>query len=101
MLEIERGRSTQPVSPIEKRHCSECNVIEIEIHFVMECTINQNEMLVSSDKIRSMDSYFNDLLPENKFIYWMNTEKERNMKCFAKFVYASFDKRTKCHSSPI
>ena len=45
MREIERGRHTQPISPTEKRHCPEYNVTEIEIHFVLGCSINQNEML--------------------------------------------------------
>ena len=101
MLEIEWGQVTQLISPFEKRHCPECNVIEIEIHCVLECIINQNKMLELFDKIRSMDSYFNDLQPANKFVDSMNTQKERNMKCFAKFVYTSFDKRTKFLSSPI
>ena len=86
MLEIERGRHTRPITPVENRRCPKCNVIENEIHFVLECTINQNEKLELFDKIRSTDSCYIDLPPENKFVYLMNTENVRIMKWFAKFV---------------
>ena len=33
MLEIERGRHTRPVTPVENRRCPVCNVIENELHF--------------------------------------------------------------------
>ena len=94
MLEIERGRHTRPITPVKNRRCPKCNVIENEIHFVLECTINQTERLKLFDKILSIDSYCINLLPENKFVYLMNTENERIMKWFAKFVYSSFDKRS-------
>ena len=74
MLEIERGRHTRPVTPVENRRCPECNVIENELHFVLECTINQDERLELFDKIRNMDSYFSALHPVNKFVYLMNTK---------------------------
>ena len=88
MLEIERGRHTRPVTPVVNRRCPECKVIENEPHFVLKCTINQDERLVQSDKVRYMDSYFNALHPENKFVYLMNTKNERIMKWFSKFVYS-------------
>ena len=100
MLEIERGRHTRPITPVEKRRCPKCNVIENEIHFVLECTINQNERLELFDKIRTIDSCYIDLPPENKFVYLMNSENVRIMKWFAKFVYSSFDKRSKFHNPP-
>ena len=40
MLEIEQGRHTQPVTLVENRRCPKCNVIENELHFLLECTIN-------------------------------------------------------------
>ena len=64
MLEIERGRHTRPITPVENRRCPKCNVIENEIHFVLECTINQKERLELFDKMRSIDSYYIDLPPE-------------------------------------
>ena len=94
MLEIERGQHTRPITPVENR-CPRCNVIENELHFVLECTINKKEMLELFDKIRSIDSYYIDLPPENKFVYIMNTENVRIMKWFAQFVYSSFDTRSK------
>ena len=100
MLEIERGRHTRPITPVENRRCPKCNVIENEIHFALECTIYQNERLELFDKIRSIDSWYIDLPPENKFVYLMNSENVRIMKWFAKFVNSSFDKGSKFHNSP-
>ena len=100
MLEIERGRHTRPITPVENRRGPKCNVIENQIHFVLECTIKQKERLELFDKIRSIDSYYIDLPPENKFVYLMNTEIARIMKWFAKFVYSSFDKRSEFRNSP-
>ena len=98
MDEMERSRHTRPVTPVENRRCPECNVIENELHFLLECTINQDERLELFDKIRNMDSYFSALHSENEFVYLMNTKNERIMKWFSKFVYSSFDKRSKFHS---
>ena len=100
MLEIERGRHTRPITPVENRRCPKCNVIKNEIHIVLVCTINQKERLELFDKIRSINSYFIDLLTENEFVYLMHTENEIIMKLFSKFFDSSFDKRSKFHNSP-
>ena len=36
ILEIERGRHTRPITPLENRLCSSCKVVETEIHFLLE-----------------------------------------------------------------
>ena len=38
-LEIERGRYTRPITPIEKRICHLCKVVEDEFHFMLQCYI--------------------------------------------------------------
>ena len=45
MLELERCQHIRPVTPIENRHSPDCKVIENEFHFLLECTINQDERL--------------------------------------------------------
>ena len=39
LLEIERGRHTVPTTPIERRVCSFCSVVETEYHFATECLL--------------------------------------------------------------
>ena len=99
-LKLNEVDTFEQLPPIASRRCPECNVIENEIHFLLECTISQNEWLQLFDKSRSMDLYFNDLLPENKLFYLIHSENERIIKWFANFAYSSFDKRSKLHSSP-
>ena len=79
LITIERGRHTRPITPIENRRCPKCNVIENEIHFVLECTINWKERLELFDKFRSIDSYYIGLLPENKLFYLMNRKKMKEL----------------------
>ena len=47
-LEIERGRYTDPKTPISERLCSVCQEVENEIHFLIRCTMHnslRNEIL--------------------------------------------------------
>ena len=42
-LEIERGRHTNPKTPVAERKCRRCDVIEDEKHFLLMCDINMEE----------------------------------------------------------
>ena len=41
-LEIERGRHTNPLTPISERLCPSCHVLDDEIHLMLFCTRNMN-----------------------------------------------------------
>ena len=43
ILEIERGRHTNPKTPVADRKCSCCDVIEDEKHFLLICDMNKPE----------------------------------------------------------
>ena len=94
MLEIERGRHTRPVAPLENRLCPTCKVVESEIHFLLDCPSYEpfrEELLKKND---SVDLYFKQLLPINKFLYLTSTSNEHILKWFGKFIYLSLNKRT-------
>ena len=38
-LEVERGRHTNPITPVEQRNCNVCHVFEDECHFLLCCHI--------------------------------------------------------------
>ena len=38
-LAVETGRYTRPITPLDNRKCSICNILEDEFHFLFECRI--------------------------------------------------------------
>jgi len=93
MLEIERGRHTRPVTPLDKRLCPKCNSIEDETHFVLDCNINKPERLHLFNKIHVINPYFKDMSPMDKFVYLLTINDDQITKWFSQFVYHSFEKR--------
>ena len=94
MLEIERGRHTGPVTPLENRLCPTCKVVENEIHFLLDCPSYERFREELFKKIDSVDLYFKQLLPTNKFLYLTSTSNEQILKWSGKFIYLSLNKRT-------
>ena len=50
-LEIERGRYTSPITPVNKRLCHTCQKVEDEFHFTMECESNSDLRQTSINKL--------------------------------------------------
>ena len=49
-LEIEKGRHTNPIIPLENRICTICNVIEDELHFLINCSLyNEKKKEITHD----------------------------------------------------
>ena len=44
-LKVERGRYTNPITPLERRLCFVCREIEDEIHLIMHCQLFETERL--------------------------------------------------------
>ena len=89
-LEIERGRYTRPITPIEKRICK---VVEDKFHFMLQCYIYTVERDDLFRKIQAVDPLFQDLLPVNKFAYLMTSNDAQMITWVGKFVHSSFEKR--------
>ena len=92
-LEIERGRYTNPSTPIPERLCSTCNVIEDEVHFLTECDIYKEtrEHLYSEINARFPD--FQGLDNHCKFNFMLCFPDERLLSSVGKFIHNSFMRR--------
>ena len=58
IFEIERGRHTNPKTPVADRKCLHCNVIEDEKHFLLNCHINASERENFFHKVSRIDDRF-------------------------------------------
>ena len=92
-LEIERGRHTNPITPLIKRLCPFCKVVDTEQHFITKC-IN-NEALRRSFYIDICHVYSDFLLldDDDKFVAIMSSTDESIMCSLGKFLSISFEKR--------
>ena len=93
LLHIERGRHTKPKTPIEKRTCHLCNVLEDEIHFITECMLYECERRFLYQKVNSYDYIFEHLSNQEKFIYLLRSANSSVLSHLGKYIYDSFMKR--------
>ena len=96
-LEIERGRYTNPRTPIEDRLCIKCNEIEDEIHFLIQCTAYENERTELFRKITTVHGFFNTSSAKDTYIFLMTSDHPDILTWVAKFIYESMTKRAEIH----
>ena len=93
MLEIERGRHVKPQKiPLEQRTCQRCtlNSVDDEIHFLITCSYfaTQRTSLLAESKL--LNSEFDSLSNDDKFIYIMSSTHRPLLICLAKYTYSCF-----------
>ena len=93
LLEIERGRHTVPITPINKRTCSHCSVIETEFHLVTECLLHYDERQVLFSSISNKFPEFSQLDNICKFKFMLTFPDEELLSMVGKFVFKCFEKR--------
>ena len=93
ILEIERGRYTKPVTPLECRTCALCNVVEDEIHFLIECQLYSDDRQALFDKISEVDQHFLQMDTREKFVFLLTTDNAQYLSWIGKFIFVSFKKR--------
>lgn len=74
-LEIERGRYTRPITPLDQRICKKCKTdIGNEMHFLFNCAslTPQRELMLENTILNCR--HFINLSEENKLIYLLNSE---------------------------
>ena len=98
-LEIERGRYTIPVTPIENRLCSVCNSIEDEFHFLLHCQLYNEERSALFHEITNIEQEFSSLTDRDRLIFLLSNENSQILTWVGKFVYNSFTKRNEYYSS--
>ena len=93
MVEIERGRHVKPQKlPLEQRICQRCtsNSVDDEIHFLITCSYfaTQRTSLLAESKL--LNSEFDSLSNDDKFIYIMSSTHRPLVICLAKYTYSCF-----------
>ena len=89
MLEIGRGRHVKPQKlPLEQRICQRCtsNSVDDEIHFLFTSSnfATQRTSLLAESKL---NSEFDSLSNDDKFIYIMSSTHRPLVICLAKYTY--------------
>ena len=89
MLEIERGGHVKPQKlPLEQRICQRCtsNSVDDEIHFLINCSYfaTQRTSLLAGSKL--LNSEFDSLSNDDKFIYIMSSTHRPLVICLAKYT---------------
>ena len=93
-LEIERGRWTNPITPVENRLCPYCNLVEDEIHFLFQCELYTNDRVAFFNKVNQYTPGFLDLEQPDKFLFLFTNENSNILTWLGKFIYDSFINRT-------
>ena len=99
-LRIESGRYCRPPLPRESRICQYCNlgVVEDEEHFLIDCTLYNDERAMLFDALRTLVPNIDMLKKLEKFILLLslNNGDVEFVEPVLKFVSACFDKRAEC-----
>ena len=92
-LEIERGRHTNPKTPIQLRVCLLCKAVEDEMHFVLSCKKNEIERLELFQKISGRNEDFMNLTSDEKYYHMFTSSDPYILSWLGKFLYRSLIKR--------
>ena len=93
MLEIERGRHVKPQKlPLEQRICQRCtsNSVDDEIYFLITCSYFATQRTSSLAESKLLNSEFDSLSNDNKYIYIMSSTHRPLVICLAKYTYSCF-----------
>lgn len=100
-LEIEKGRHMHPNTPLDKRLCKTCNVIEDETHFLLHCLLYKDEREIYFANVSDSYPLFNELSDENKFIFLLSFNDPQILTWTAKFIFYSFQTRNHTIDRPL
>ena len=88
-LEIEAGRWHQPNRiPVEERKCVNCNSLEDEFHFLLECSLYQDLRQIYIKR------YFWTRPNVPKFVELLQSDNKNIIKNLSVYIYKSFERRT-------
>ena len=92
-LEIERGRYTRPVTPVQERICAHCKVIEDEKHFLLDCSLYQTERAALMTNILSLYPSLVDFNRDEVFCFILGSDDAQVLTWLGKYLYSSFAKK--------
>ncbi len=88
-LHIETGRHHKPKIPVDNRTCSECKVLEDEMHHLIHCVKNKDPRKDLFITANSIIENFCDMPPSVKFNQLMECENLKLQKAIAIFLIES------------
>ena len=96
-LEIERGRYSNPRTPVENRLCTMCQEIEDEKHFLISCKLYHCERINLFSKINKLVPHFRLSSDVEKFVFLLSNRNEQLLTWTAKFIHDSMHQRAVYH----
>ena len=93
-LEIERGRYTNPRTPIENRLCATCSEIEDEKHFLIKCKFISTERVKLFEKIYKLYPNFENSCDDEKCIFLMTNNNAQILSWTGKFIHDAMHLRS-------
>ena len=86
------------LTPIEKRICKSCLVLEDELHFLINCTLYNECRKELFRNISDEYPLFTEWSDEEKFIFLLSYNDSQVLTLTAKFIYHCFLKRNQLFS---
>ena len=83
-LKVETGRWTRPVTPVEERLCDQCQKLDDEYHFLLEC--NKFSVL----RTRFIPRYFYVRPSMFKCVQLINSMNCKIVRQLGKYIYHAF-----------
>ena len=93
-LEIERGRYTNPRTPVEKRLCITCGEVEDEKHFLINCKLYHIDRIKLYENICNLDPHFLNMRDEEKFTHLMKNDNSQILTWTGKFIHDQMYQRS-------
>ena len=97
ILEVERGRYTNPRTPREDRLCVVCKEVEDELHFLINCKLYQEERGLLFAKVSNFYPTFLNYSPIDKFCFLMTNNEATILTWVVKCIHDSMYKRNAYH----
>ena len=87
-LMIEEGRRIRPKIAREDRKCAECNIVEDEIHFLIDCNNYKFQRETAFQAIQNIFPNFNQIInSKDKFIFLMSQENINVSRILSRFIF--------------
>ena len=95
-LEVERGRYTNPKTPLQDRLCSVCGIIEDELHFLVGYRSYARERQELFEKISNLFPQFQHMDNNDKFVFVLCYPDPNLLTAVGKFIHTCLQLRNSC-----
>ena len=96
-LAIETGRYAQPKTPIDKRICFHCGLLEDEFHFIFQCSLYDEERHILEKSLLNFSEL--SLVPSDSLFCTLMSCMQGDLEVgetVCNYINTCFEKRTSC-----